>query len=57
MQADKQITELLYQPRIKTCDETERRILFLINTCHEYFIKINKPCDGEEFGAYIKLVE
>ena len=51
------MTELLYQNRIKTCDETERRIVFLLNTCSEYLIKLNKPADEKEFTEYIKIIE
>jgi len=29
----------------------------LLNTCHEYFIKINKPANDYEFSQYIKIVE
>jgi len=52
-----EVTKLLYQDRIKICYETERRILFLINTCHEYLIKINKPRDSAEFFKHIELIE
>jgi len=52
-----EITKLLYQDRIKLCEETERRILFLLNTCREYHIKINKPADPESFSRNIAAIE
>ena len=45
-----EITRLIYQDRIKICEETDRRILFLLNTCREYLIKINKPTDPAMFS-------
>ena len=51
------VTKLLYTDRIKSCDDTERRILFLLNTCNEYFIKINKPADSAQFNQIINFLE
>lgn len=52
-----EITRLIYQDRIKLCEETERRILFLINTCSEYLIKINKPTDPAMFSRNMTTIE
>ena len=38
-----EVTKLIYQDRIKLCEETERRILLLLNTGRDHHIKINKP--------------
>jgi len=51
------VIKLLYTDRIKSCDETERRILFLLNTCSEYLIKINKPADQAQFNQIISFLE
>lgn len=48
---------LPYAPQIRRCDETERRILFLINKCKENFIKINKPQNVEIFQRNISTIE
>jgi len=34
---------LPYAQRIKICDETERKVSYLINKCGEYRIKLFKP--------------
>ena len=48
---------LPYAPQIRRCDETKRRILFLINKCKENFIKINKPQNVEIFQRNISTIE
>lgn len=48
---------LPYAPQIRRCDETERRILFLINKCKENFIKINKPQNVDIFQRNISTIE
>lgn len=50
------VTKLIYQDRIKLCEETERRIIFLLNTCKEHFIKVNKP-SAESFSRNISSIE
>jgi len=52
-----EITKLIYQERIKICEETERRILFLINTCTENSIKINRPPSAQVFSNNISSIE
>ena len=39
------------------CEETDRRILFLLNTCREHHIKINKPENVEVFARNISSIE
>lgn len=38
-----QIFNLPYAQRIKMCEETERRLVYLINKCKEMRIKIHRP--------------
>ena len=51
-----EVTKLIYQDRIKLCEESDRRIQYLINTCREYLIKINKP-STEIFQRNISSIE
>ena len=44
---------LPYAMRVKLCDETERRILYLIQKCKDNRIKINKPTNHENFAKNI----
>lgn len=44
-----EVTKLIYQERIRLCEETERRILLLLNTCGAYHIRINKPENVQVF--------
>lgn len=48
---------LPYAPQIRRCDETERRILFLISKCKEYRILINKPKNVDVFSRNISTIE
>lgn len=48
---------LPYANQIRRCDETERRILFLINKCKENRIKINKPKNVDVFSRNIGAIE
>ena len=57
MNEGKEVTKLIYQERIKLCEETERRILFLLNTCKENLIKITKPENTEVFARNISNIE
>ena len=52
-----ELTRLIYTDRIKLCEETERRIMFLLNTCREYFIKINRPENVSVFSKNISSIE
>lgn len=47
---------LPYSNRIKLCDETERRLLYLIGKCKEHRIRVNKPEDVESFTENIGVV-
>jgi len=38
-----EITKLVYQNRVKLCEETDRRILFILSQCKKNLIKINRP--------------
>lgn len=38
-----ELTKLIYQNNIKLCEETERRILMLLNACKDYNIKVVRP--------------
>ena len=51
-----EVTKLIYQDRIKLCEESDRRIQYLINTCRDYKIKINKP-NTEIFKRNISSIE
>lgn len=44
---------LPYQQRIKVCDETERRVQYLISKCKEYRIQLFKPKSIEVFEAKV----
>jgi len=52
-----EVTKLIYQDRIKLCEETERRILLLLNTCRDHHIKINKPENVQVFSRNIHSIE
>jgi hypothetical protein len=49
--------KLPYTSQIKRCDETERRITFLLSKCHEYKIKIQKPVSVDAFANNISTIE
>lgn len=57
MNEGKEVTKLIYQERIKLCEETERRILFLLNTCKENYIQIMRPENVEVFMRNIQSIE
>lgn len=57
MNENVEVTKLVYQDRIKLCEETERRILFLLSTCSENYIKINRPDNVEVFSRNIQSIE
>lgn len=44
-----QLFSLPYAFRLKMCDETERRINYLVNKCKELKVTVNRPKDIEEF--------
>jgi vacuolar-type H+-ATPase subunit I/STV1 len=48
---------LPYAQRIKLCEETERKVQFLISKCKEYRIRIYKPQSAEVFAKKIKQIE
>ena len=48
---------LPYATRVKLCDETERRIQYLIQKCRDNRIKINKPQNVEAFTKNIATIE
>jgi vacuolar-type H+-ATPase subunit I/STV1 len=47
---------LPYSNRIRLCDETERRLLYLIGKCKEHRLRVNKPEDAEAFSENINQV-
>jgi hypothetical protein len=47
---------LPYSNRIRLCDETERRLLYLIQKCKEHHLRVNKPEDAESFSENIGQV-
>ena len=49
MNRDEQPFNLPYASRISLCDETERRLLFLLQTCRDMKVQINKPESVEKF--------
>jgi V-type H+-transporting ATPase subunit a len=44
---------LPYQQRIKVCDDTERKVHYLISKCTEYRIQLFKPKSIEVFEAKV----
>lgn len=48
---------LRYTQQIKRCDDTERRIIFLLQQCHKYTIKVVKPASIEMFHNNINTIE
>ena len=44
-----QLFSLPYAVRLKMCDETERRINFLVNKCKELKVTVNRPKEVKEF--------
>ena len=48
---------LPYAMRVKLCDETERRISYLIQKCKDNKIKINKPPNLDAFAKNIATIE
>ena len=54
---NEQAFSLPYATRVKLCDETERRIQYLIQKCKDNKIKINKPKDVEAFAKNIAMIE
>jgi hypothetical protein len=47
---------LPYAQRIKLCDDTERKVHFLVNKCNEYRIKMYKPADADVFAKQIERI-
>jgi len=47
---------LPYSNRMRLCDETERRLLYLIQKCKEQYLRVNKPEDAEAFSENISHV-
>ena len=52
-----EITKLIYQDRIKLCEETERRILALLRACKDHNIEVIKPRDIHVFSRNISSIE
>lgn len=50
---DEQPYQLPFTIRIKLCDETEKRIRYLLNKCAEFRIKIYRPTSAEAFMKQI----
>lgn len=48
---------LPYAQRIKLCEETERKIHFLLQKCNEYRIKLYRPESAEMFARKIRQIE
>jgi len=57
MNKGEQPFNLPYASRIKLCDETERRLAFLLTKCKEHHIKINKPASVQDFSHNIGSIE
>lgn len=49
--------KLNFTNQIKRCDETERKIIYLLNKCREYRILISKPASIANFKDNIKVIE
>lgn len=54
MNREEQLFNLPYAARISLCDETERRLLFLLSTCKEMKVPINKPESVEKFAEQVQ---
>lgn len=46
---NEQLFSLPYAFRLKMCDETERRINYLVNKCKELKVVVNRPKEVAEF--------
>ena len=53
---NEQLFNLPYAFRLKMCDETERRIQFLINKSKEMRITVTRPETIEEFNGFIEKI-
>jgi hypothetical protein len=53
---DEQTISLPYAQLIKFCDDTERKVHFLVNKCNEYRIKMYKPADADVFIKQIERI-
>ena len=56
MNRDEQIQKLPYAARISLCDETERRLKFLLDTCGEMNVPIHKPDSPEKFQDNVQEI-
>lgn len=52
-----QLFNLPYAFRLKMCDETERRINYLINKCKELKVPVTRPKDVQEFTQGIDEIK
>ena len=50
---DEQPYNLPYTSQIKSCEDSERKLKFLLNQCEKYMIKTNPPADTESFLAQV----
>lgn len=57
MNKGEQPFNLPYASRIKLCDESERRLAFLLSKCKEHHIPIKKPESVDQFTQNIETVE
>lgn len=53
---NEQLFNLPYAFRLKMCDETERRIQFLVNKCKEMRVDVKRPETIEEFDQFIDTI-
>lgn len=53
---NEQLFSLPYAFRLKMCDETERRINYLVNKCKELKVVVNRPKEVAEFTRGIEEI-
>ena len=57
MNEGKDLTKLIYQERIKLCEEAERLILSLLSACRAHNIKIDRPESVEAYARTMQDIE
>ena len=48
---------LPYAQRIKLCEDTERRLNYLLNKCKEFRIRITRPKDVNTYLKNVKAIQ
>lgn len=46
---EEQVFNLVYEPMIKRCEATQRRITFIEDECKRYNVPMNEPNDSQDF--------